>query len=133
MSFLFSKSESEPDKVPIYSIKQIEDIKAQYGIYNLKYNLSNSSIPIFEFISRNYIIEKNGILKGKYKEYIDQTIINSASAILKLSICLPEFVKGKLINISNQNNKDINGLYLIVSPGSHYEHWILQKIIVSDS
>lgn len=131
MSFLFSKLET--DKVPIYSTKQIDDIKAQYCIYNLKYNLSNSSILIFEVISRNYIIEKNGILKSKNKEYISQTIINSASAIFKLSICLPKFVKGKLIDITNQNNKDINGLYLIVSPGSQYEHWILQKIIVSDS
>jgi hypothetical protein len=131
MSFVFSKSEIEPHKLPIYSTKQINDIKSQYNIYNLIYNLSNSSI--FEFIFRNYIVEKNGILKSKNKEYLSNTIIKSAAAIGKLSICVPVFIKEKLINISNQKNKDINGLYLIVSPGSHDDHWILQKIIVSDS
>jgi len=132
MKLLIDKIMSEPDKIPIYTTKQIDEIISKKGMYNLTYNLS-PFIGIFNYLFGPYVICKNGIIKSKKKESFDNRCVIAASQSFILSIAGPSDTIGRLINISNQNNKDINGLYSLISPGSRNDHWILQKIIVSDS
>lgn len=66
----------EIDNIPIYSQQKIEELKNMYHSYDLKYNLSTSylSSSLFEYMYRQYIVEKNGILRSKNKESFGVTV-----------------------------------------------------------
>ena len=120
--------------LPILSSIQIEEIKKNHGISYIDHNLSEffSITDFFEYLSRRYTYTKNGILKGVYKEHIKKTIEETSPPMggpYPASYQLHRYKTNQLIEISNQKNPEINGLYLIVNIGSDNENWILQKIV----
>jgi hypothetical protein len=131
-----SKYFSKPINLPILSSIQIEEIKKNHGISYIDHNLSEFfSISDFsEYLSRRYTYTKDGILKGAYKESIKKTIEETSPPMMysnPVGYQPHKYKNNQLIEISNQKNPDINGLYLIINIGSDNENWILQKIVIS--